>query len=92
MISRIKFFIRKLRLKKNELDALEFKSQHYDMAMSQISFETIPEDIYAKDKNGNKVITFTKSIDYILHIKLRKLLNSIGIEFDDCVKLDVDKN
>jgi hypothetical protein len=92
MISRIKFFIKKLRLKKDELEALEIKSGLYDAAMNQISFETIPEDIYAKDGNGNKVIRFTKSIEYILHIKLKKLLNCLGIEFDDCVKLDIDQN
>ena len=92
MFNSIKFFIKKLKLKKYELDALEIKARFYDAAMNQISFETIPDNIYAKDKNGNKLVSFTKSVDYILHIKLKKLLNCLGIEFDDCVKFDVDQD
>lgn len=92
MFNSIKFFIKKLKLKKHELDSLEIKAKYYDDAMKQISFETIPENIYAKDKYGNKLVSFTKSIDYILHVKLKKLLNGLGIEFDDCVKIDVDQN
>ena len=92
MFNSIKFFIKKINLKKYELDALEIKARYYDDAMKHISFETIPDDIYAKDKNGNKVVRFTKSIEYIMHIKLKKLLNGLGIELDDCVELEVDQN
>ena len=85
----LKFIIKKIKMSKNELKLLEIKANGFDNAISKIngSIEFETED--AKNRNGNVIVQFTKSANYMANIDIRGLLDALYIKVGDCIQLNI---
>ena len=78
----MRFLLNKIHMTEKEFDKLERDAYMWELVSDAFKYRVDSEDAEAKDKYGNVLLRFTKSLTYLLTIdadKIRKIFFSPNI-------------
>jgi hypothetical protein len=76
-------------MKKSEYEIITHKASSFDKMARCIYIESNSTHKYATDKNNHRLMCFETDREYVVTVKIKEMIESMGITFEYPIKFNV---